>query len=239
MSNIDIMAFGAHPDDIEIGCAGTLIKMVEQGKSVVLVDLTQGEMGTRGTVEIRSKEADKACKIIGAVARENLKLEDGNVSVTKDNRLEVVKVIRRYRPKVLLIPYFKDRHPDHYQGSELIYQGAYHAGLEKVDTGQERYRPPKIIYYTLFSDVESPSFIVDISEQYERKMAAIYAFESQFKSNDNFYAETKLTSRSYNRMVEYRMGYVGSLIGVDYGEAFLVKGQVSVDDITKVNFSSF
>jgi len=239
MDSVDIMAFGAHPDDIEIGCAGTLIKMVDQGKSVVLVDLTQGEMGTRGTVETRYNEGESARKIIGAVARENLKLEDGNVCVSKENRLEVVKVIRKYRPKVLLLPYFKDRHPDHYQGSELIYQGAYHAGLEKIDTGQEKYRPPKIIYYTLFSDVEEPSFIVDITDQFDKKLEAIYAFETQFKANDNFYAETKLTSRSYNRMLEYRMGYVGSLIGVDFGEAFLVKGQMYVDDITDVNFSSF
>ena len=239
MDSVDIMAFGAHPDDIEIGCSGTLIKMVEQGKSVVLVDLTQGEMGTRGSVEIRHKEAEASRKIIGATARENLKIEDGNVCVTKENKKKIAEVIRKYRPKLILLPYFKDRHPDHYQASELIYQGAYHAGLEKLDTGQEKFRPEKIIYYTLFSDVEEPSFIVDITEQYDKKLAAVYAFETQFKANDNFYAETKLTSRSYNRMFEYRMGYIGSLIGADFGEAFLVKGQVAVDDITAVTFSSF
>lgn len=239
MTDVDIMAFEAHPDDIEIGCAGTLIKMVEQGKSVVLVDLTQGEMGTRGTVEIRKIEAENSRKVIGAVARENLKIEDGNVCVTKENRVKIADVIRKYRPKIVLIPYFKDRHPDHYQASELIYQGTYHAGLAKIETEYESYRPEKVIYYSLFADIDNPSFIVDISEQFDQKMEAIYSFATQFKAEDDFYAETKLTSRSYHRMMEFRMGYIGSLIGKDYGEAFLVRGNIAVEDITAVEFSSF
>jgi bacillithiol biosynthesis deacetylase BshB1 len=235
----DIMAFGAHPDDIEIGCAGTLIKQIKNGKEAVLVDLTQGEMGTRGTVETREKEANKSKEIIGAKFRENLKLPDGKLEITEANKLPIINVIRKYKPEMLLIPYFKDRHPDHYISSELIYQSAYLAGLQKIETEYPAFRPKKILYYTLFIDIEEPSFIIDISDEFKTKMEAIYSFESQFKPNDNFYAETKLTSRSYNRMLEYRMGYIGSIIGADYGEAFLIKGTLNVEDVTELNFSSF
>jgi bacillithiol biosynthesis deacetylase BshB1 len=235
----DIMAFGAHPDDIEIGCAGTLIKQIKNGKEVLLVDITQGELGTRGTVETREKEANKSKEIIGAKFRENLKLPDGKLEITEANKLPIINVIRKYKPEMLLIPYFKDRHPDHYISSELIYQSAYLAGLQKIETEYPAFRPKKILYYTLFIDIEEPSFIVDISDEFKTKMEAIYSFESQFKPNDNFYAETKLTSRSYNRMLEYRMGYIGSIIGADYGEAFLIKGTLNVEDVTELNFSSF
>ncbi len=238
MTNVDVMAFGAHPDDIEITCGGTLIKMVDAGHSVVLVDMVQGEMGTRGTVETRQAEAAQAAKIIGAVARENLALEDGNLHTSKESKHRVVEVIRKYRPRLVFIPYYEDRHPDHYHASEIAYEGIFLAGLTRYKTGQESYRPPKILYYMSWYEFE-PSFVVDITEQFERKMEAIYAYSTQFKPNDNFYKQTRLTSKEYNWALEHRMGYYGAKIGKKFGEAFLIKGKMEVENPLDVEFSTF
>jgi len=239
MSNVDIMAFAAHPDDIELGCGGTLIKMVDQGYSVVEVDMVLGELGTRGTVETRQAEAAAAAEIIGATARENLKLEDGNIHVSESAKRRVVEVVRKYRPRLVFLPYYEDRHPDHYNASRLAYEGVFLAGLAQYKTGQESYRPPKLVYYMAWYEFE-PSFIVDITDQFDRKMEAIYAFASQFQPDDSFYKQTKLTSREYNWSLEHRMGYYGSRIGKKYGEAFLIRGgQIEVEDPVALNFSSF
>ncbi|MCK4470576.1 MAG: bacillithiol biosynthesis deacetylase BshB1, partial [Anaerolineae bacterium] len=194
MPKVDVMAFGAHPDDIEIGCGGTLIKLVDLGHSVVLVDMAQGEMGTRGTVETRRAEAAAAAKIIGAVARENLKLEDGNIRADEEAKHRVVEVIRKHRPRLVFIPYYKDRHPDHYHASQVAYEGIFLAGLAQYETGQESYRPLRVLYYMGWYEFE-PTFIVDISAQFDQKMDAIYAFSTQFKPGDSFYEQTRLTSR--------------------------------------------
>ena len=238
MTNVDVMAFGAHPDDIEITCGGTLIKLVEAGYSVALVDMVQGEMGTRGTVETRQEEAAKAAKIIGAVARENLNLEDGNLHTSQEAKGRVAKVIRKYRPRLVFIPHNEDRHPDHYHASEIAYEGIFLAGLTRYETGQESYRPPKILHYMSWYEFE-PTFIVDITEQFDRKMEAIYAYSTQFKPDDNFYKQTRLTSREYNWALEHRMGYYGAMIGKKYGEGFLVRGKMEVENPLDVIFSTF
>jgi len=147
MPEVDVMAFGAHPDDIELGCGGTLLKLTDAGYSVVLVDMVRGELGTRGTVETRQAEAAAATRIIGAAARENLELEDGDIHISKESKRKVVKVVRKYRPREVFIPYVKDRHPDHYHAGELAYEGIFLAGLTRYETGQEIYRPPRVIYY--------------------------------------------------------------------------------------------
>lgn len=238
MPEVDVMAFGAHPDDLEIGCGGTLIKLKDLGHTIVLVDMVRGEMGTRGTIETRRAEAAQAARIMGAEARENLELEDTNIHTGKESKHRVVEVVRKYRPKMAFIPYFKDRHPDHYHASELAYEGSFLAGLSAYETGQESYRPPKIIYYMAWIEFE-PSFIVDITEQFERKMEAIYAYSTQFKPDDNFYKQTRLTSREYNWALRSRMAYYGSLIGKEYGEGFLVRGKIEVGNPLELNFSSF
>ncbi|MCK4314346.1 MAG: bacillithiol biosynthesis deacetylase BshB1 [Anaerolineae bacterium] len=238
MPKVDVMAFGAHPDDIEIGCGGTLIKLVDLGHSVVLVDMVQGEMGTRGTVETRRAEAAAAAKIIGAVARENLKLEDGNIRADEEAKRRVVEVVRKHRPRLVFIPYYKDRHPDHYHASQVAYEGIFLAGLAQYETGQESYRPLRVLYYMGWYEFE-PTFIVDISAQFDQKMDAIYAFSTQFKPGDSFYEQTRLTSRQYNWALVHRMAYYGSLIGRQYGEGFLIRGRMEVENPLEVKFSSF
>lgn len=238
MPKVDVMAFGAHPDDIEIGCGGTLIKLVDLGHSVVLVDMVQGEMGTRGTVETRRAEAVAAAKIIGAVARENLKLEDGNIRADEEAKRRVVEVVRKHRPRLVFIPYYKDRHPDHYHASQVAYEGIFLAGLAQYETGQESYRPLRVLYYMGWYEFE-PTFIVDISAQFDQKMDAIYAFSTQFKPGDSFYEQTRLTSRQYNWALVHRMAYYGSLIGRQYGEGFLIRGRMEVENPLEVKFSSF
>ena len=238
MPKVDVMAFGAHPDDIELGCGGTLIKLVDLGHSVVLVDMAQGEMGTRGTVETRRAEAAAAAKIIGAVARENLKLEDGNIRADEEAKHRVVEVVRKHRPRLVFIPYYKDRHPDHYHASQVAYEGIFLAGLAQYETGQESYRPLRVLYYMGWYEFE-PTFIVDISAQFDQKMDAIYAFSTQFKPGDSFYEQTRLTSRQYNWALVHRMAYYGSLIGKQYGEGFLIRGRMEVENPLEVKFSSF
>lgn len=238
MPKVDVMAFGAHPDDIELGCGGTLIKLVDLGHSVVLVDMVQGEMGTRGTVETRRAEAAAAAKIIGAVARENLKLEDGNIRADEEAKRRVVEVVRKHRPRLVFIPYYKDRHPDHYHASQVAYEGIFLAGLAQYETGQESYRPLRVLYYMGWYEFE-PTFIVDISAQFDQKMDAIYAFSTQFKPGDSFYEQTRLTSRQYNWALVHRMAYYGSLIGRQYGEGFLIRGRMEVENPLEVKFSSF
>jgi len=235
---IDVMAFGAHPDDIEITCGGTLIKLVDGGYSVVMVDMVQGEMGTRGTAETRRAEASEAAKIIGAIARENLALADGNIHTTESAKRKIVEVVRKYRPRLVFIPYYEDRHPDHYHTSELVYEGIFLAGLTRYETGQESYRPSKILYYMSWYEFD-PTFVVDITDQFNRKMEAIYAYSTQFKPDDNFYKQTRLTSREYNWALEHRMGYYGAMIGKKYGEGFLIRGKMEVRNPLDVEFSTF
>jgi bacillithiol biosynthesis deacetylase BshB1 len=238
MTDVDVMAFGAHPDDIEIGCGGTLLKLSQRGRSIVLVDLVRGEMATRGTVAERNEEAARAAEILGATARENLDLKDGYIAVSDEAKRKVAEVVRTYRPKLVMAPYCRDRHPDHYRTSEVVYEGLFMAGLQRFETGQESYRPPRMIYIMQWEEF-APTFIVDITDQYEKKMEAIYAYKSQFMPDDNFYKLTKLTSREYNWSLTARMAYYGSLIGKKYGEGFLVRGNIEVDDPMDVIFSSF
>jgi bacillithiol biosynthesis deacetylase BshB1 len=238
MSDIDVMAFGAHPDDIELGCGGTLIKLVEMGHSVVMVDMTRGEMGTRGTVDTRKVEAANAAQIIGAVARENLALRDGDLHVDQESKGKVADVIRKHRPRVVLVPYYQDRHPDHYHASELVYEGAFLAGLTRYETARPSHRPAQVIYYMGWYEFE-PTFVVDISEQFELKMQAIHAYSTQFKSDDTSYTQTRLTTPAYHWMLVHRMAYYGSLIRKQYGEGFLIRGVMEVGNPLDVVFQSF
>jgi len=238
MSDVDVMAFGGHPDDVEIGCGGTLIKLSDAGYSVVIVDMVRGELGTRGTVDTRDREAKASAKIIGAMARENLGLEDGNIHVSRESKRKVVEVIREYRPRLALLPYHEDRHPDHYHASQLAYEGIFLAGLSRYDTGQGSYRPPRVAYYAGWYEFD-PTFIVDITAQFERKMEAIYAFSTQFQPGDTYYQQAGLTSRNYDKVIVGRMTHWGSAIGVEYGEGFLIRGVMRVENPLEVEFSSF
>ncbi len=238
MPGVDVMAFGAHPDDIEIGCGGTLIKMAEAGRSVVLVDMVRGEMGTRGTAETRAAEAEAARQIIGAVARENLALEDGFLEVSRDSKTRVARVVRQYRPQMVLVPHNQGRHPDHSVTSDIVYQGVFLAGLARFDTGQEAFRPAKLLYYP-HADGFDPDFVVDVSAQFERKLEAIYAYATQFRPEVGNWQQTRLTSPGFRARLEHRMGCTGALIGKAFGEGFLLRGHLEVEDPLELRFASF
>jgi len=238
MANIDVMAFGAHPDDIELGCGGTLIKLADRGFSTVMVDLTHGEMSTRGTPETRQAEAATAARMMGAVARENLGLADGHIEAGAEAKLGVAQVVRKYRPQMVLVPYYEDRHPDHCHASELVYEGIFWAGLTRVDTGQESYRPSRVLYYMGWYEFVA-TFVVDITDQFDRKMQAIYAYSTQFRPDDPTYQQTRLTSAEYNWMLVHRMAHYGSLIQRRYGEGFLIRGTMEVDTPLQVQYSTF
>ncbi len=236
MTDADVLAFGAHPDDIELGCGGTVAKLADAGHSVVLVDLTRGELSTRGTVEERQMEAEAARVILGAAARVNMELADGDLGATPAAKRAVAEVIRRFKPRLILVPYWHDRHPDHVHASELVYEGAFLAGLLHYETGQASHRPAKVIYYMGWEEF-TPSFIVDISDQFERKMEAIRAHASQFTLADPSYPETRLTSPATDRLIRSRMAHYGALIDKEYGEGLLIRGILEIENPLEARFS--
>ena len=236
MTDADVLAFGAHPDDIELGCGGTVAKLADAGHSVVLVDLTRGELSTRGTVEERQMEAEAARVILGAATRMNMELADGDLGATPAAKRAVAEVIRRFKPRLILVPYWHDRHPDHVHASELVYEGAFLAGLLHYETGQASHRPAKVIYYMGWEEF-TPSFIVDISDQFERKMEAIHAHASQFTLADPSYPETRLTAPATDRLIRSRMAHYGALIGKKYGEGLLIRGILEIENPLEARFS--
>ena len=238
MAEADVLAFGAHPDDIELGCGGTLAKLASTGRSIVLVDMVRGELGTRGTVVTRRQEATAAAGILGVTTRENLDLEDGNLRATTPAKHKVVEVVRRWKPQLVLIPHWRVRHPDHAHASELAYEGIFLAGLPRYETGQESHRPTKILYYMGWEEFD-PTFVVDITDQFDQKMEAIYAYTTQFRADESSYAPTRLTSPETDWFIRSRMAYYGSLIGKRYGEGFLIRGKLEVEDPIALEFRSF
>jgi len=238
MTQADIIAFGTHPDDAEIGCGGTLIKLAERGRTVVVVDLVAGELGTNGSAAIRAREAAASSEILGLHARENLSLEDGNIAVTAEAKRPIVDVIRRWRPRAIFLPYWEDRHPDHANASRLIYEATFLAGLVRYDTGQPPHRPSQLFYYMGWVEF-APSVIVDITEQAERKLQAIYAYGTQFRPDVKRGPQTRPTSPTTDALLRSRMAYYGSLIRSQYGEGFLIRGHLEADDPLMLTFESF
>jgi bacillithiol biosynthesis deacetylase BshB1 len=237
---LDVMAIGAHPDDVELSCGGTVIKLVKQGRNVGIVDLTQGELGTRGTKQIRAKEAARAAKILGVHVRENLRIPDGNIEATMSNRLKLVRLIRAYRPELILFPFNIDRHPDHERAHTLCREAWFAAGLEKVRTyaGGKRQDPfrPRAYYNFMQWHEFPPSFIIDITLEYEQRLEAMHAYRSQFYDPSNQKErETVLTSPEFLDMVRTRLEYYGDRIGVKYGEPFFAPATLRVDDLFTLN----
>jgi len=236
--DVDVVAFATHPDDAEISCGGTLIKLTDAGRKVVVVDLTAGELGTRGTVETRAAEAEAATKILGLHGRENLGLPDGSLDTSQHCRQAVVESIRRWRPRALFLPYYEDRHPDHVRASRLVYEAAFLSGLIQFDTGQQAHRPEQLFHYMGWVEFE-PTVVVDITEQADRKLEAIYAYETQFNPNKARGPQTRLTSPTTDWLIRSRMAHLGARIGAKYGEGFLVRGQIEIDDPLNLTVSSF
>lgn len=233
---LDVLAIAAHRDDVEQTCGGTLLKMAQRGHRTGILDLTQGEMGTRGTAEDRAREANDAARILQASFRMALDLPDGRVENTWENRLKVARVIRQQRPRVLILPYWQGRHPDHYTASTLGYEAAFLAGLKKLPVEGEPHRPFKIIYASLYYDVR-PSFVVDISDQFESRFQALMAYRSQYSDqsagSNLFPKEKEIRSR-----LEAMASYYGLLAGVKYAEPFVQKEVGLVEDVTAIPVSS-
>lgn len=226
---LDVMAFGAHPDDVELFAGGTLAKLAKLGYSTGIVDLSRGEMGTRGTARARAKEAKEAARILGVRVRENLNLGDGRIPVSAEARLRVIEVLRKYRPDVVIVHHWDDKHPDHVNTSRLVTEAAHHAGLAKIRTGHERFRPNAVLYFMLPAHLV-PTFVVDVSEVAELRIAAIRAHRSQLFDPARNEPETYLSQPDFLEHVENVISFYGTMIGRRKGEGFYVRGVPEVLD---------
>lgn len=228
----DILAFGAHPDDVELGCGGTIAKLISEGKTCVIVDLTRGELGTRGTDLTRKEEAAAAAKILGVAARENLGLKDGFLVNSEEYQMELVKMIRKYRPEIVLANAIDDRHPDHAKAAKLESDACFLAGLRKIETVldgeiQEVWRPKHIFHYIQWKNIE-PEFCIDISEYLNKKLEACMAFKTQFYDPTSKEPETPITSKDFYESLTYRAQDLGRLSGVTYAEGFTSEKLISL-----------
>jgi len=231
---LDALAFGAHADDAELSCGGTLIKLAEMGYKTGVVVLTRGETGTRGSAEIRAQEFAKAAEVMGLAAHKMLDLSDGRVEVSWENKLKIIAEIRTHRPRIVFAPYWVDRHPDHENASQLVRASAYLAGLKKIETAQEAFRPVKVVFCQSRFEF-APSFVVDITDSHAQKMNAIRAYASQFHRPDQpeitpASGETLIGRPEFLDLIEARDRRYGAQIGAKYGEPFLVREALKVDD---------
>lgn len=236
--NLDLLAIAAHPDDVELTCGGTMLKMAQLGYKTGILDLTAGEMGTRGTQQLRAKEAAKAAQFLRISWRDTLGVPDSDVHASRKHKLLLAGVIRQLQPKTVILPYWEARHPDHYHASELGYEGCFLAGLKQLPITGEPYRPFKILYSVSYADVR-PTFVVDISDQYEQRHKAILAFASQFRPKKGERASKVhlAIDRLEDEMNQLARHY-GQMIGVRYGEPFLVKELMKVEDVVKMEVRS-
>lgn len=233
---LDILALAAHPDDVELSCAGTLHKAAKAGKKVGVVDFTRGELGTRGTPEIRLQEAQAAGEILGLSVRENLGFRDAFFKVDEEHQKEVIRMIRKYRPEIVFANAVDDRHSDHGRASFLAKEACFLSGLAKIETFengemQEAWRP-KVVYHYIQSIPQEPDFIVDVTDEWDVKMEAVKAFKTQFFDPDSKEPNTYISSPRFMEMVNSRGVHYGHEIGVRYGEGFTVERRIGVDDIT-------
>jgi len=233
--NLDLLAIAAHPDDVELTCGGTLLKAAEQGYKTGILDLTAGEMGTRGTPETRLKEAAKAARILRVTLRENLRLPDAHLEVNTEYKLAIARRIRTMKPHTVILPYWDGRHPDHYNAARLGYEGCFLAGLKQLPIEGQAFRPFKILYSTVYYKEVRPTFVVDISRYFDRRYRAILAYSSQFrpKTKDKK-SKVDIPLDRLHKEVNLVARYYGNLAGVEYGEPFLVKEVMQVEDVVRL-----
>ena len=232
---LDILAFGAHPDDVELSCSGTLMAHIAMGKTVGIIDLTNGELGTRGNAELRLHEAAASAKILGVALRENLNMADGFFTNDKAHQLEIVKILRKYRPQVVFANALADRHPDHGKGARLVADACFLAGLSKIETEldgvkQEAHRPRAVYHYVQFRPTDA-DFIVDISGYMDKKMESIMAYGSQFYKPGSDEPETVISSKHFIKNVEERASDFGRQIGVRFGEGFTCESKLGITNV--------
>lgn len=234
---VDALAIAAHPDDVEQTCGGTLLKLRELGYRTGILDLTAGGMGTRGTPEIRLQEADRAARVLRCSYRANLHMPDARLENSLAGRVSIAAEIRKVRPRLVILPYWTGRHPDHYHTCELAYEGCFLAGLRKLDSYTEPHRPRKILYSALYAAVE-PTFVVDITPHFEKRMEALFCYESQYGDHEE--GSALFPSRNEVReRLETVARFYGAKIGVKYGEPFVVKETMAVDDPMQLGVRSF
>jgi len=235
---LDILAFGAHPDDVELGCGATIAKEIALGKKVGIVDLTRGELGTRGSAELRDLEAKNAAEILGVSVRENLRFADGFFTNDKAHQLEIIKMIRKYKPEIVLCNAIDDRHIDHSKGSDVVSDACFLSGLLKIETKigeelQEKWRPKQVYHYIQWKNI-SPDFVVDVTGFIEKKQNAVLAYASQFFDPNSKEPETPITSKNFIESIHYRARDLGRLIGVDFAEGFTSERYVAIENLGKL-----
>ena len=235
---VDILAIGSHPDDVELGCSGTIAKEISNGKRVGIIDLTRGELGTRGTAEIREKEANHAAEILKVSFRENLNFKDGFFKNDEEHQLKLIQVIRKYRPDFILCNAPDDRHIDHPKGAKLVVDACFLSGLEKIESTlegnkQEPWRPNNIYHYIQWKSLK-PDFIVDISNHFKTKIKSVKAFKSQFYDGNETVHNTPISTKNFLESIEYRARDLGRLTNVDYGEGFIAARLPLVENISEL-----
>jgi bacillithiol biosynthesis deacetylase BshB1 len=224
LSKVDVLAFGAHPDDVELGCGGTIAKLISEGKSVAIVDLTQGELGTRGTKITRKQEAEDAAKVLGVEYRENLKMRDGFLVNSEDYQMQIVQMIRKYQPEIVFANAIDDRHPDHAKAAKLVSDACFLSGLVKIETlykslPQEAWRPKSVFNYIQWENIK-PDFVTDISDFMEMKIQACLAYKTQFYNPDSQEPMTPIATKDFLESLTYRAQDLGRLSGVGFAEGF-------------------
>ncbi len=229
---LDILAFGSHPDDIELGCSATIAKEVHNGKKVGIIDLTRGELGTRGTAQTRKEEAKVAAEILGVSVRENMKFADGFFVNDKKHQLEIIKMIRKYQPEIVLCNAVEDRHIDHARGSQLVSDACFLSGLMKIETEvkgkkQDHWRPKQVYHFIQWKNLK-PDVVVDVTGFMDVKMKAVLAYKTQFYDPKSKLPETPISSKNFTDSVDYRARDLGRIIGVEHGEGFTVERYLGV-----------
>lgn len=224
---LDILAIGAHPDDVELGAGATVAKMVHEGKKVGVLDLTRGELGTRGTAETRRQEAADAARILGIAVRENLEFRDGFFINDEAHQIEVIRIIRKYQPEIVLCNAVEDRHTDHGKGADLVEKACFLSGLKKIETGQDAWRPKHVFHYIQWYPLK-PHFVLDVTGFVEKKKQACFAYKTQFHDPANAEPDTPISSKLFQDSIENRSKDLGMLIGTQAGEGFMMNGYLGL-----------
>ena len=228
---LDILVFGAHPDDVELGCGGTIIKHIKQGLKVGIIDLTKGELGTRGTSLTRNEETKKATKVLGAHIRENMGFKDGFFENNDSNRLDIIKKIRKYQPEIIITNAPSDRHPDHGRASNLTLDSCFLSGLKKINTSQKVWRPKHIYHYIQFNNI-LPDFVVDISNEMDKKIESVLCYKTQFYNPNSNESETIISSKDFLESIKYRAKDLGRQSNCKYAEGFITNQNLKVNFLT-------
>jgi bacillithiol biosynthesis deacetylase BshB1 len=230
---LDILVFGAHPDDVELGCGGTLIKEVQCGRKVGIIDLTRGELGTRGSIQSRDDETTEATKILGVSIRENMNFKDGFFKDNEEHKIELIKKIRRFKPEIIITNALSDRHPDHPRGSQITVDACFLSGLRKIETGQKIWRPRAIYHYIQFNNLK-PDIVIDISKQMHLKINAVKAYKTQFFNASSNEPKTIISSKDFLDSISYRAKDLGRQANCSYAEGFLVHQIPKVDSLLDI-----